>query len=255
MDTRVIKAKKCYVGTSYKTNSSGICEIVDYVTSKEIYVKFLDYGNVVKCDLSNLRNGNVLNPLHPTFKGVGFLGLGDYKFTDFGLGSLWRSMLLRCNLSTYDNRYSTYNDVTVCKEWYDFQNLAKWCVDQKGFNCVDTKGRKFQLDKDLLIEGSKIYSPETCCFVPNEINCFFSTGAGGNESISRGVRKVSSGKYQSRLGSKHLGTYNTEDEAKKVYEIHKFKKLSNVLEVYKSSLNNDLLEKLLALTETKLKGS
>ena len=31
----------------------------------------------------------------------------------------------------------------------------------------------WQLDKDILIKGNKIYSPDTCCFVPSEINNLF----------------------------------------------------------------------------------
>ena len=30
------------------------------------------------------------------------------------------------------------------------------------------------LDKDIKIEGNKIYSPETCMFIPKEINVVFS---------------------------------------------------------------------------------
>lgn len=249
MDKRTLKAKEVCVGTLHKTNSCGICEVVDYHNSKKIFVKFLGYDNIVKCDLGNLRKGNVLNPLYPTFKGVGFLGIGAYKFTHLGLGSLWRSMILRCNLDNYQNRYKTYENVSVCKNWLNFQNFAEWCVEQKGFNCEDTNGRKFQLDKDLLRPENKVYSPEACRFVPNEINCFFQRGVGKRVNSMRGFRKVKSGKYLVRVGSDYLGTFDTKDEAKQVYQLEKLRRLDKLLLKYENDLASDLVEKLRNIEE------
>ena len=67
----------------------------------------------------------------------------------------------------------SYKGVEVCEEWYNFQNFAEWCETQKFLNAKDVKGKSYQLDKDILVKGNKIYSPDTCCFVPPEINSLF----------------------------------------------------------------------------------
>jgi hypothetical protein len=74
-------------------------------------------------------------------------------------------MLERC----YSGRYPSYKDVEVCREWHDYQNFAKWYHEQ----AFDRAG-KYQLDKDLL-GNSKIYSPETCCLLKDNINQLLST--------------------------------------------------------------------------------
>lgn len=47
----------------------------------------------------------------------------------------------------------------------DFQSFADWAVQQVGYGVPG-----YQLDKDLLVPGNKVYSPENCCFLPAEIN-------------------------------------------------------------------------------------
>ena len=47
----------------------------------------------------------------------------------------------------------------------DFQSFANWSVQQVGYGVPG-----YQLDKDLLVKGNKVYSPENCCFLPGEIN-------------------------------------------------------------------------------------
>lgn len=56
----------------------------------------------------------------------------------------------------------TYEGCTVCDEWLYFSNFKKWFDE----NYIEG----FQLDKDIIIRGNKVYSPQTCCFVPKEIN-------------------------------------------------------------------------------------
>lgn len=65
----------------------------------------------------------------------------------------WSSMLSRCYSTKWHERYPTYKGCTVSKEWHTFSNFRAWMVTQ------DWEGKS--LDKDLLIEGNKIYSADT----------------------------------------------------------------------------------------------
>lgn len=76
----------------------------------------------------------------------------------------WTSMLKRCYSKTYKEKHPSYKDCSVCDEWLTFSNFKSWMESQ------DYKDK--QLDKDLLVEGNKIYSPATCVFVDVKINTF-----------------------------------------------------------------------------------
>lgn len=71
----------------------------------------------------------------------------------------WYNMLARCY---GNNKEESYKNCVVSDEWLFSSNFIKWHND----NYVDG----WQLDKDILVKGNKVYSPETCCFVPHEIN-------------------------------------------------------------------------------------
>ncbi len=81
----------------------------------------------------------------------------------------WRRMLQRCYDPQYKIDHPTYIGVECCEDWKDYQNFAKWFYTTSNFHSG------FELDKDLLVQGNKIYSPETCCFLPSEINKTLST--------------------------------------------------------------------------------
>ena len=78
--------------------------------------------------------------------------------------SRWKGMLVRCYSKNLQDKYPTYKGCTVCVDWLTFSNFRKWMITQ----VWEDK----QLDKDLLKEGNKIYSPETCVFVSREVNVF-----------------------------------------------------------------------------------
>lgn len=107
-------------------------------------------------------------------EGHGYFGEGKYKSRDENGNktkcyNTWKHMLVRCYNKKFKEKYPTYNDVTICKEWLCFQNFAKWYEE----NYYEIEGEKMQLDKDILVKGNKIYSPETCVFVPQRINELF----------------------------------------------------------------------------------
>ncbi len=76
----------------------------------------------------------------------------------------WCGVLERCYSKSYQKNQPTYVGCSVCEEWLTFSNFKSWMETQ------DWEGK--QLDKDLLIYQNKVYSPETCCFIPREVNLF-----------------------------------------------------------------------------------
>ena len=78
-------------------------------------------------------------------------------------------MLSRCYSNKQQKRQSSYKGCTVCSEWLNFKNFSDWYES----HFYQIEGQKMCVDKDILFKGNKIYSPQTCCIVPNEINVLF----------------------------------------------------------------------------------
>ena len=78
---------------------------------------------------------------------------------------IWDNMVQRCK------SHINYTDIVVCEEWLNFSNFTEWM--ESNYNPETMQG--WHLDKDILVKGNKIYSPKTCCFVPQEINKTFTT--------------------------------------------------------------------------------
>ena len=78
--------------------------------------------------------------------------------------SMWDHMLERSLSNVWKQKYPTYKDTYCCENWLIASNFAKF-----------TKGTSLhglELDKDILVENNKIYSPNTCLLVPQNINKF-----------------------------------------------------------------------------------
>ena len=78
-------------------------------------------------------------------------------------------MLERCYSQKTQEKHTTYKECSVSEEWYNFQNFAEWMDKNYNYETM----QKWHLDKDILFKGNKIYSPERCAFVPQEINVLF----------------------------------------------------------------------------------
>lgn len=77
----------------------------------------------------------------------------------------WNSMMSRC-YNVNNNRYNIYGEkgVTVCEDWKDYNTFSKWYDENSIIG--------WEMDKDIVGTGD-CYSPESCVFVPNAINMFF----------------------------------------------------------------------------------
>ena len=230
-----LKRREEILGLEFHTNNSGRCFVIDYKNKSDVTIMFYDPICTVKCRLNNLKAGRVSNPMFPSVQGVGYFGLGKYSRKDRKVYKLWCSVLDRCYNKKSFVKLPTYQDVTVCDEWLNFQNFAAWCESQKFFSVKDDKGNSYQLDKDILFKVNKVYSPESCGFVPSEINILFTlTGAKRGQYPVGITFDKSSNKFKASLNIdgklKNLGRFKNSEDAFLAYKCAKewrIKQLAN----------------------------
>jgi len=179
--------------------------------------------------------------------GKGVYIKGKYTFGKKGKPtkeySVWLSMLTRCYNERFIKNNETYVGCTVCDEWHNFQTFAEWFER----NYIDG----YQLDKDLIVKGNKFYSPETCCFIPQEINLLLV-----NRKRDRGIYPIGVSRDKNKLAAnidikakrKYLGNYNTIEEAFNVYKKAKESHIVSMAEEYKDKIPIEVYHTLLNYT-------
>lgn len=134
----------------------------------------------------------------------------------------WYDLLKRCfPKSEYEKKQcQSYKGVKFYKPWLRFSNFKTW------FDKNYIKG--YDLDKDLLSNGSKEYSPSTCCFIPRALNNLLQTESKSSqkEGHKRFFNK-SKGIYEPKVcvngKTKSLGKCYSEKDAIEVYKKEKKK--------------------------------
>lgn len=127
----------------------------------------------------------------------------------------WIAMLERCygNMDRYN---SAYKDCSVCEEWHLFSNFNQWFEEpENGYH------DGYALDKDILVKGNRVYSPQNCCFVPPSLNSMMSRGSHKQREYPIGVIKCKSGRYRASYQQKSLGMFDTPEEAFCAYKAEK----------------------------------
>lgn len=152
-------------------NYGTLMKIIKYNKNSDIIVEFQDkHKSKVHTNYQAFLKGEVKNPYDKTIYNIGYIGEGKYTYKKYPkIYRIWRAMLQRCYDPYELNRHPSYIDCYVCNEWLCFQNFAKWW-EENVYNC---NNECMCLDKDILIKGNKIYSPNTCIIVPERINKLF----------------------------------------------------------------------------------
>lgn len=226
------------IGQENINNQGCMMTIIAYRNNKDIDVQFNDEFNTVVTnkDYAAFRKGAIKNPNYASVHGVGYVGQGNYsKTTDEDVYNTWTNMLMRCYDMKYQLRQPTYIGCEVYSEWHCFQNFAEWYYD----NYYEIPEQTMALDKDALCKGNRIYSPDTCVFVPQCINNLFVKRDRDRGNLPLGVSfHKQRSKYRARChdGSGHeihLGLYNTPEEAFDVYKQYKEQLIKDVADEYR----------------------
>ena len=218
-------SKDC-IGKVCKSKSSGDFKIVKYNDNRNVEIQFLKTGYEATVQLTNIRNGYVKDPYSPSVFGVGILGT-KYQSKVNGVITkeyrLWKHMLERCYSDACKKKYPNYIDCEVSDNFKSYEYFYEWCHKQTGFNNEGNES-PFHLDKDLLTKGNKVYSENTCVFIPSEINSLLVKrkasrgehliGVYWDKTKKAFVAQVSKNKG----GSEYLGLFNTELEAFNAYK-------------------------------------
>ena len=174
---RKVKSTKYAPGTVHQTSQGPLRIIENWgraeskrrgFSNTRAIVEFIETGYVANVQVSNIPADKVKDRRRPSVYGVGFIG-SDIRIPSRESGSevrraydVWANMLKRC-YGDYDD-YS-YDGVVVDKRWHSFTNFLNSLPKIPGYELWVERPFEYQLDKDIRVPGSKVYSLDTCSFV------------------------------------------------------------------------------------------
>ena len=248
-----VKAKdiKSSIGTDtvYQSKNSGCFTITNYLDSYNIGIRFIDTGYEMVAHLGNIKIGKIKDPFSPSVYSVGILGTKHPSKIN-GVHTkeyvVWTHMLERCYSDTHKKKYPTYIGCEASDNFKSYEYFYEWCQKQIGFN-----NEGWHLDKDLLVKGNKVYSENTCIFIPSEINTVLikSTASRGKHLIGvcwSNTNKAFVAKVSRNEGQQeHLGYFKTELGAFKAYKTAKESFVKELANKWKSQIDERAYEALM----------
>ena len=219
-----ISYKDC-VGKVCKSLNSGDFKVLKYNDARNVEIQFVNTGFETVAQLGHIRNGKVKDRYSPSVFGVGITGT-KYPPSEGGRNTkwyaLWCHMLERCYSDIYKKKRPTYEGCEVSENFKYYEYFYEWCQSQVGFGNLD-----WHLDKDLLVKGNKVYSENTCVFIPQEVNSLLIKRENMRGEYLIGVHwckthKAFVAQVNKNKGKRErLGYFKTELEAYNAYKVAK----------------------------------
>jgi hypothetical protein len=222
--------------------------IKEYHNALNIVVEF-ENGYTKKTNYNNFKTGIVKSPYDKSVYGIGYLGEGKYEASinkrPTKAYDVWIAMIRGCYNQKTLNMIPSYINCTVCEEWHNFQNFSEWFYK----NYYEVNDERIDLDKDILFKGNKVYSPNTCIFVPKAINNLFTKRQNHRGDYPIGVKKEGS-RYRIDINcydfdtkknfKKYIGHCKTLEESFNLYKIEKEKIIKDIANKYKNYIPKKL---------------
>lgn len=233
------------IGMEKYNNQNCLMKIIEYNNCKDIVVEFQDeYKAKVHTSYRWFLIGRIKNPYHPSVYNIGKLGI-KYPMSINGKHikeyTAWTSMLKRCFVEKFKEKYPTYKNVICCDEWLLYENYYEWLHKQPNFDKWLNED-KWCVDKDILVKGNKVYSPKTCCIVPHNVNILFAKRDAKRGDLPIGVIRFGD-RYRADCRNPftnkqdHIGYYDTSEQAFQIYKSHKEKLIKQVAQMEYSNGN------------------
>lgn len=177
----------------------------------------------------------------PSVYGVGYMGNNpELKSSCNGkkcpIYNTWYRIIERCYSKKVHERFSTYIGCYTSEEFTDYSKWRIW------YDNYQYKHEGWQLDKDLLVKGNKIYSGETCVFLPHIINSVLT-----KSNKTRGKYLIGAcfdthnNKFKAHISKRGknttLGYFENEIDAHLAYKEAKEEYLKELAEEYKDMLD------------------
>ncbi len=214
------KFSRTKIGETFISNEGYNLEVVDGGSTVKYCTVRIDNKYETEAQFHHVKNGKVKNVYHTSVYGKGYFGEGIYNKTLYKqYYEIWSNIIYRCYDSNYHKKHPTYKDVEVCDDWLNFQIFAEWF--DKNY-IID-----YEIDKDLLSGTNKIYSPNTCVFIPQALNSFLTNKQVNNTTGMVGVYwNKENEKYHvgicDGVGKRnHIGSYDSLTEAGDAYKIQR----------------------------------
>lgn len=153
-----------------------------------VKVRFLDTGYITECEPHNFKVNKARDYLLPNLFDVGILGYVEDlpgRLRDMKEYRLWEGIIHRCyGIKDYSIRDASYKHAILEDRWIRFdyfledlpyiKNYDMWKSFYKDYPKIKNI---FEFDKDTIVDGNKIYSRDTCMFIPKFINAGYTTHA------------------------------------------------------------------------------
>ena len=246
-----VNYKDC-IGKVCKSKSSGDFKVLKYNDMANVEIQFLKTGYETSATLNNIKSGSVKDPYLPSVYGVGITGtkypptINGVKTKEYGL---WQNMLERCYSEAFKKKRPTYEGCKCSENFESFEYFYEWCNKQIGFG-----NEGWQLDKDLLTKGNKVYSEDSCIFIPNEINLLLTKRTTSRGKHLIGVCWHNASKSFIAMVNKnkgkqeYLGCFKTEIEAFNAYKEAKESFIKEQAEKWKGKIDERAYEALMNYT-------
>ena len=243
---RLENYKRKRLGEVNKMNCGATAIIIEYNKAKDIKVKILETNEIINTTYDTFITGRIKPKFYPTVYGIGYLGNSEIDKESY---NCWQRMVCRCYSEEFKNNNTTYKDCKVCDEWLCYANFKEWY----DINYYEIDSENIHLDKDILIKGNKIYSPNTCIFAPENINKIVELRGNDRGELLIGVYKCKKNtkhpyqsfiKYKDNKTHTFLRSFKTVEEAFLVYKEAKEKEIKRIADEYKDKIPQKLYKAL-----------